>query len=297
MKSLSFWELSYVQLFVVFSLAAIPVLAQDVPFTFEKGLIIVKATAFKDSPVEAVIATGSPSSSVSMDYVLRNKITPGFAVNPKGQNLTVVDVPRIIVGDASPVSLPMNGGSLANVYTRAGREITMILGADYFKGKILQIDFKSRVIRFLKDAPLDYKAAMSQPPDKTFVFRMEQQGETFLGQPVTLPVVNGAIVSGNKVRSLLETLIPYPISVSADATKEFSLGSVPAKGASQVGKLDSFSFAGLEIPNIPTQFVGKGAGFDSNVRDYGAIIGVAVLQNYRATFDWKEKVIVLERSN
>ena len=270
--------------------------AQDIPFTLEKGLIVVKAKIFRDIPVDAVIATGNASSAVNLDFVLRNKYTPGYTNDRKNEPVIFVDVLKIAIGDQSPGSLRMMASSLADAGTRTGREIALLLGADFFKGKILQIDFKNRVIRFLKVPPLDYATAFSQPPVSTFVFRMEQESQSFLGQTVTLPVVREASINGSKVRSLLETYVPYPITVSPSAIKEFSLGQMPPKGTMQSGNLKSFSLAGLDIPDIPARFVGKGAGFDTDVSDYGAIIGVAVLQNYKATFDWKEKVVVLERA-
>ena len=272
--------------------------AGEVPFTLEKGLIVVKAKIKKDIPVEVVIATGNASSYVNMDFVLRNKIQIGYTSDKNGEALLFVDIVQIIVGDEKPASLKMKGTSLESSNAKAGREIAATLGADFFKGKILQIDFKKKVIRFLDTPALDYKLARSTPPlsdSKTFVFPMGQSSENFMGQPVTLPVLDGVVVNGSKVRSLLDTFVAYPVSVSPDAIKELKLGTIPDKGATQPTNLKSFSFAGFDVPDIPAVLVGKKAGFDVGLRDYGVVIGVAIIQNFTVTFDWKEKMVVLER--
>ena len=114
-------------------------------------------------------------------------------------------------------------------------------------------------------------------------------------RPVVLPVVDGLTLNGAKVRALLDTFVPYPVTVSPDAITQFDLGTVPDKGTTQATKLKSFSFGGFGITDIPAMLLGKNVGFDERASDHGAIIGVALLQNFTATFDWKEKIVVLER--
>lgn len=269
----------------------------DIPFTLEKGLIVVKAKIKKVIPVDVVIATGSQTSHVSMDFVLRNKIVPGYTADRNGEALLFVDVIEIILGDEKPVSLKMKGSSLESSYMKTGREIAASLGADFFKGKILQIDFKKRLIRFLNAPAMDYKEALTTSglrDKKVFVFRMDQVSENFLGQPVVMPVIDGPSINGVTVRSLLDTLTPYPVTLSPDAIKQFGFGSIPDKGTTKPAKLKSFSLGSMDFTDVPAILAGKNAGFDESYRDYGAIIGVAVLQNFTVTFDWKNKMVVLE---
>jgi len=283
--------LLYVSLTVLTSLSA----AQDIPFTLEKGMIVVKATAIKNAPIEVVIATGSPDSIINMDFVLRSKILPGYTSGRYGEAVPFVDVPNISIGDHKPVSLKMKGSGMASVVKTLGRQIEAVLGADYFKGDILQIDFKARVIRFLKTPPVDYKSIATQT-STSWVFQMDQLSETFLGQEVTLPIIVGATFDSEKLRSLIDTAVAYPVTLSPAAIKELSLGDPPVKGTSRSDTLKSFSFADINAADIPAKFVGKDAGFDTPLKDHGAIIGVGVLQNFTVTFDWKDKKIVLERT-
>lgn len=269
--------------------------AQDIPFTLEKGMIVVKATAIKNTPIEVVIATGAADSIINMDFVLRSKITPGYTSGKYGEAVVFVDMPNIAIGDHKPVSLKMKGSGMANVVKTLGRQVEAVLGADYFKGDILQIDFKARVIRFLKSPPVDYKSATAQASTSS-VFQMDQLTETFLGQEVTLPVVDGASFNSVKLRSLIDTAVAYPVTLSPAAVKELSLGDPPAKGTSRSESLKSFSFADINAADVPAKFVGKDAGFDNPLKDHGAIIGLGVLQNFVVTFDWKGKKVVLERT-
>jgi len=110
--------------------------SEDIPFTLEKGFIVVKATAMKDQHIEAVIATGSPHSFVNMDWVLRNKWTPGFTLDKRGETIFLQDVTGIILGDQKPVSIkakaddgPKTGIGPAAISVKLGREISVRTGS------------------------------------------------------------------------------------------------------------------------------------------------------------------------
>ncbi|MEJ7847237.1 MAG: hypothetical protein WKF92_04000 [Pyrinomonadaceae bacterium] len=65
---------------ILFSLTFISshCLAGEIPFTLEKGFIIIAAKIKKDIPVKAAVSTGSPHSYLNPDLIQRHKIRLGY---------------------------------------------------------------------------------------------------------------------------------------------------------------------------------------------------------------------------
>ncbi len=288
-------------LFVIAS----PCIAGEIPFTIEKGFIIIDAKIKNDIPVKAAIFTGSPDSFFGPDVIFKYKITPGYTYDgPYGHGAiadrTVIfaDVPQIVLGDEKPVNLRLRQGSAEAMSKRIGHVIDLILGADFFRGKIVQFDFKKKVIRFLEKPPVDYKQttqSASSGDAKSLLFKMDQSLENNFGISLTLPVARDITFEGTKVRSLFDTAVASPVSLSPATIKEYRLGQIPDKGSTKLGQIKSIGLGDYEMSNVPVLLFGKEAGFDQGTKDYGAIIGLGVMQNFLVTFDWKQNMLVLER--
>lgn len=283
---------------------ASPCIAGEIPFTLEKGFIIVDAKIKKDIPVKAAIFTGSADSFFGPDIIIKYKITPGYTYDGPGGHGTIADktviyadVPQIVLGDEKPVSHRLREGSAEAMSKRIGYVVDLILGADFFRGKIVQFDFKKKVIRFLEKPPVDYKqtAEASSGDTKPLLFKMDQSLENNFGISLTLPVAQGITFEGTKVRCLFDTAVASPISLSPATIKESKLGQIPDKGSTKLGQIKSMGLGDYEMSNLPALLFGKEAGFDQSIKDYGAIIGIGVMQNFLITFDWKQKMLVLQK--
>lgn len=269
--------------------------AGEIPFTLEKGFIIVPAKILKDVPVDVAISTGSPYSFLNPELIKPHNIhlrytAEGPITGSHDKIINYAEVPDVIVADQKPISLNMQYRSFETMDKAIGRQIGAILGADFFKGKIIQIDFKKKVLIFLDKSPIDYQGAVDA---KTLVFKMDQLFRAFDARELSLPVVDGTSYNGSKVRTMFDTGTAFPVTISPAATKEFSFGPMPDKGTSKVTQLKTVSLNSLQFSDVPAKLVGRDAGFDESLHDYGAIIGVGVMQNFIVTFDWKEKMLVL----
>jgi hypothetical protein len=276
--------------------------AEDIPFTIEKGFLIIPVKIKKDIPAEVAISTGSPESFIKTDFITRHKIILRSTDehNEQGEvakTIYFAQVPDLVVGDQKPGTLPMKLRTFESLDKRFGREIAAILGADFFKGKILQIDFKNKVLRFLDKSPFDYKqpGKLMSGEIKPLLFKMDQQVMTTFGDKLTLPVAPDVGINDAKVRTLFTTGEANAVLLSPAAVSEYGFGVPPAKGMSKNAQINSLLLDGFEIQKIPVVLLGPEAGFDKTLKEYGATIGLAVLQNFTVTFDWKEKMLVLQR--
>jgi len=53
------------------------------------------------------------------------------------------------------------------------------------------------------------------------------------------------------------------------------------------------SIGGYELTDVPVLY-GKGMGMDRDSKEFGAVAGTGLLQNFITTFDFRSKVIILE---
>src|ERR1044072_4411954 len=159
---------TYIVLFFSLMLFAIPTIGashseppvSEVPFSLQKGLVIVEAKIKKDVSVQVLLATGMEYSLIDPALLQKYELKASYAADGPvtGRNDTTysfTSVSGVRVGDSKSRDLNMRFGSMAAVSKMVGQEIFGTLGADFFEGQTVQFDFKNRVIRFLDKIPPD----------------------------------------------------------------------------------------------------------------------------------------------
>lgn len=266
----------------------------EVPFTLEKGHVIVPAKIQGDKPVEVVLSTGTEHSLVNFSLLQKYKLQlfytgVGVITGHNDQTVTFAKVPDISVGGAKSSGLNMLLGAqtLANVSERVGREIFAVLGADFFKGRVVQFDFRKRVVRFLPQS-----LEVSKGGDAGHaVMRFRYDAEV-----LNLPIVEDVTYNGKKVRTLFDTGALTVVSLTPAAAKQVGLEAPAASGA----KVGPVRLGEMEFDEVPVSFMPKPANSNSanpnqDSHGVGAVAGIAFLQNFVATFDYHDKVLTLER--
>ncbi len=272
----------------------------EVPFSFEKGHVIIQAKIKNEIPVEVILSTGAEHSTVDMGLTEKYKLQSGYAGEPPvtGKNDRIYFfsiVPDVRVGGAKATSLSMRLVSLSEVSKAVGREIFGVLGADFFKGRVIQFDFKNKVVRFLNQSAADAlkNRKVGTDPNGPVVLRMIENDDPY--KNVTVPVVEGATFDGKQVRVLLDTGAVMVIGLSSSAAKKLGF-TVPAeKGAARTDKVGSLRLAAYEFTDVPILISAKGTELERELSEHGIVVGIAVLRNFVITFDFRSKVVILER--
>lgn len=266
----------------------------EIPFTLEKGHIIVSAKIRGNIPVEVVLATGGEHSLINANLLEKYKLQASYAGEGiiTGSNLDrvvyFVTVPDIRLGEVKINSLYMRFGAQAitQISERVGREVFAILGADFFKGRLVQFDFRKKVIRFMNDKT-DY---FSQLNANFVSLRMRPASEA-----VRLPISEDVSINGKKLKTLFDTGALTLISLTPSASKQIGLTPPPDKSPPRNDKLSSLRFGEMEFTDLPVTLNAKGSNFDRDSSGYSAIAGIVLLQNFVVTFDFRNGVIALER--
>jgi hypothetical protein len=271
----------------------------EIPFTLEKGLIIVSGKAKDGQPIQAAIFTGSIFSFYSKDLQKRFKLQVRGSYELLGggrqeNSIPFVVMPDLTFADQSPVEVKMQARSFDAIEKLLGHKIDMIVGLDYLDGRIVQFDFKKHVLRFLDRPPFDYPSAAKSGAngEVRLAMRMDEHMRTLFGDQISMPITEEIRLNGTPTRTLFDTGVAYPVSVGPFTAKKNSIGSAPSKEESAKVQLKSINLAGYEMTDVPALV--KGSWDDTETR-YAAIVGVGVMQNFTVTFDWKNKWIALER--
>ena len=282
----------------IFTLSA-TALCGDIPFTLEKGFVIISGKSKDGQPIQAAVFTGSSFSYASKDALKRLKLQMRLSSELLGggtqeNSIPFATVPDLTFADQQPVEVKMRERSFDTIEKSLGHRLDMIIGLDYLNGRIVQIDFKNRVLRFLDKAPFDYTSAGKAGPngEVRLTMRMEEHMRTLFGTPISMPITEEIKINGSSVRTLFDTGVAYPVIVGPFAAKKNSLAGAPSKEETAKVQLKSVSLSGYEMADVPALV--RGSWDDTETR-YAAIVGVGVMQNFTVTFDWKNKWIALER--
>lgn len=269
----------------------------EVPFTFEKGHVIVQVKIQGDKTVEVALATGLERSAINPSMPEKYKLQSAYTGEGviTGSSLDKIYVFAIVsdvrLGDVKLTGMSLRLGSPApsSVSARLGREIFAVFGADFFKGRVVQFDFEKRVVRFLRRAPADPSKGGGGVSADRAVLRMGYK------EPVMMPIVEDVTFDGKKVKTLFDTGALTVVSLTPSAAKQLGLTTPREKGEPVTAKVGSLRIGGIEFSDVPAAVHAKGSRLDRDAEGYGAVAGIALLQNFVVTFDFRDNNIILER--
>jgi hypothetical protein len=271
----------------------------EVPFSFESGLVIVEAKIKGDVPVQVVISTGAERSIIDPRLLEKYKLPAYYAADGPvtGSNdstYSFTKVSSVSVPGGKSKDVDMRFGPIAQVSQAVGREIFAALGADYFEGQIVQFDFKKRVIRFLDKSPAD--TLKDKIASSGAVLRMAEKASNPFQRTFMIPIVSEVTINGQKSKLLLDTGRAASLAFSSSAAKKAGLSAPADNSAPREDKLKSLRLGEYEMADVPAMLYAKGTSAELSLSKYGVVAGTAFLQNFLATFDFRGKYVVLERA-
>jgi phosphotransferase system IIB component len=274
----------------------VPNADNEVPFSFEKGFIVVKAFIKGNTEVEVIIATGSEYSLADERLLAKYKVPVNSRFGPPVSNIyfpikAFTSVPDVNVGQTKTSSLVMGIGSTATASKLLGREIFGTLGANFFKNRAVQVDFKKRIVRFLDPSSPEISSATNRTT--SIRLRVVEDNDQVLERP-TRPVVEGVVLNGTSHKVLFDTGAVTVVALSSNAAKKLGYAAPTDKGSPRSDTVKSLVVGGYEITNVPIVIYGKETNSHQGLEEYGAVVGSVFLQNFIVTFDFHNKLIVLE---
>ena len=143
--------------------------ATEFPFEYREGLLWVQVQAAESKePLRFMLDSGAQVSVVNLDTAKRLGLPLGERVNVSGVQTTMKGYwPQKLSANANGVALPSDflALDLSKLNAACTQVVDGLIGADFFKHRIVQIDFAAQKIRLLK--------ADDVPATKTDTFPLE----------------------------------------------------------------------------------------------------------------------------
>jgi hypothetical protein len=125
----------------------------EFPFRFQDGFIWVKVSLSRaEKPLNFLVDTGAGVSAIDQGVARRLGLKQGKRVRVTGVQVTVFGFwPQRVTATVGDVALPEDllAVDLAALSRGCTAPVDGLLGADFFHGKVVQIDFRERMIRLL----------------------------------------------------------------------------------------------------------------------------------------------------
>jgi hypothetical protein len=140
-------------------LPAAPAVVAEIPFEYSKGLIWMDAqTDGSREPLHLLLDSGAEVSVIDLSAARRLSLPLGAKVGVSGVGSATEGYwPQALSASAGGVALPGKYLALDLSQASAGceRHVDGLVGLDFFRGRIVQIDFDAGKIRILKTADLE----------------------------------------------------------------------------------------------------------------------------------------------
>ncbi|MEM0992856.1 MAG: aspartyl protease family protein [Bacteroidota bacterium] len=273
----------------------------EIPFQFINGLMIVEVELNEAIPLRFIFDTGAEhtilskidiASLLGMRYARKFTIM-GADMKTELTAFLVRDV-NVKVGRLfSPREAIL---VLDEDYFRfeelVGMEVHGILGASFFRQFVINIDYKDKIITFIKPRHFNIKKRKYQDLDI----------EVYRNKPYLYADMNMAGDSTRQVKLLLDTgaSLPLLIYTDTDTTLTIPPNSIPGNVGRGLGgylsgyqgRIQSLEFSDFQLGNVVTSFQ-KSDSIHQFIalNDRNGILGNQILKRFELVIDyWDEKV-------
>lgn len=270
----------------------------EIPFDFYRNEIILQVKVNGKGPFNMMLDTGTDPSAIDLATAkeLGVKLVPlgkpatggGTDVNlPYGTELSLVDLGGLTAKDLEAVAI-----NLSKVSERLGKPLHGVLGHSLLHGRIVQIDYPKRVVRFYSASPI--AKAENTPTTTVMSFRYADD-----------VLIDEVFINGKKVVGNLDTgsngsfsLTPAAVSLlglEEEVGRAKAATDVGYNGVSEnrEGKVSNVTVGGISVDTPAVTFFGKGTGRDK--KPWSINIGNVFLKDFILTIDYRKKLVALER--
>ena len=175
--------------------SAAPV-AAELPISFREGLLWVEVNVPQsDKPLHFLLDTGASASVVNLSTARRLGLKLGPKVKVSGVKANVSGYWPVklsgkseLVGSTNQIELPNEylALDLSKLSGACSRSVDGLLGADFFHGRVVEIDYTAEKLRVLDSAPLDANANVISLEVRPCGFRVSVSVNGGENQPVRL---------------------------------------------------------------------------------------------------------------
>jgi predicted aspartyl protease len=203
-------------------------------------------------------------------------------------------LPLVEVGGITARNLEAVAIDLSKISERIGKPIQGVLGHSLLNGRIVQIDYPNRVVRFYSQSLAKMPKQPNTPQHTVLPFRY-----------VDNVLIDDVFVNGKKLVANLDTgsngkfdLTPAAVvylGMEEEVDRAPASSDVGYNGVAEnkKGELSNVTIGGISVTGAPVVFFAKGTGRDK--KPWGINIGNVFLKDFVVTIDYRRKLITFEK--
>ena len=274
----------------------------EVPFEFVHNQIVVQVKINGKGPFNMLLDTDTDPSTI--DAATAKDL--GLAVGANGAlasgggteaktvypaTLGTVELGAVMGKQVAAATI-----DLSKISKRLERPIHGVLGYSFLKDRIVQIDYANSTLRFYAQSP--YPGIQFGPNTVNIIaFPLRREDG--------VAIIDSVFINNEKMRATLDTgssgtfsLTPEAVAIlgvdeqADDGKTETSIGYNGESEAS-TGVLKSVRLGRYSLDSMPATLWLPNTGHDK--KTYQVNIGNGFFQDFKMTFDFKNKVVVFER--
>ncbi len=268
----------------------------EIPFHFIEDEIIVEAKV-NGKPLRMLVDTGADVCIVNR--AVAERIGLKFSRKPVRLRGVGMGVAQAFTAKIQQLELgAITGKDLFTLVTETtpkigDRAVDGIIGFEFLKDKILQIDYAGELLRFYATAP--YRKTDAQSGRRAVLtFRLREKRD--------MPVIDAVTVNGKAIVIGIDTGSDSGLVLFPDALKtlgiegntkhlktkiSFGYGGV---ALTKIGHVEDFAIGGISLDGMEAEFAQASWGGKE-----GGQIGNKVLKNFVVTFDYLNRLVTFEK--
>jgi predicted aspartyl protease len=273
----------------------------EVPFEFLHNQVIVEVRIGGKGPFNMLLDTNTYPSVIDLatakelGLTMESRSYPVTGGGAENNAVQLTKLSSVELGAVTAKDVAAGAMDLSKLSGMLGKPIHGVLGHSFLKDRIVQIDYPETKIRFYAESP--HPGIQDQPNtvDKiALAFRYDEG-----------VLVDSVFVNGQKMKATLDTGSSRSFSLTPEGVSDLGLEEQVQSGQvdkqvgyngeyeARTGTLKSVRMGRLSIDSAQATFWLPGTGHDK--KKFQVNIGNGFFKDFIMTFDFRGKVVVLER--
>jgi predicted aspartyl protease len=269
----------------------------EVPIELDRNILFVQVKIDGRGPFLAMLDTGTDPSAIDIGLAREFGLSlgRGGAIDGGGTkeetafetNLDRVEVGSVVARGVEALA----GQSIAKIAAFIKRPLKAVLGKSFLSGRIVQIDYPGRTLRFPQELP----AEIAPIPGRRAVLAirygddLEMEGVRVDGEPVRAILDTG---SNGSLKFTPEAVRRLGLDGRADAGKNSHAMGYRGSYAARSGRVASLALGTVRVENPAAVFWSPGTGHDG--KPWEVNVGNAILRRFVVTIDAPGGRLVIE---
>jgi Aspartyl protease len=270
----------------------------EVPFDFTHGVIIMQVAVNGLGPLQMLLDTGVDPSVVDLGSAKRIGLklaNQGERGSGLGNDLNLfygTELERVQVGALTAMHVDAAAIDLSKVSARLGQPIDGVLGYSLLRGRIVQIDYSKRRVRFFNVAPRCTGLQLRKSHCSEFSFAYKEEilasGVTVDGQPV---IANFDTGSDSLLEIRPSTIERLGLRDNAMRGHPSSATGFNGEAKNSEGTVQNLGVGSFSLDQPTTVFYNEGNGVDDE--PWEVRLGNAFMKDFIVTIDFSHNRIIL----